>query len=213
MNILIAEDDKSIAELIEIHLNLQGYQVDIALNGQEALSLIEERCFDMIILDLMMPIINGYEVLQHIRNKDIPVIILSAKDQLEDKIKGFDLGVDDYLTKPFEAVELMMRVKAILKRSQKESRYIKHHVMVDNKNRLVTYKDDPIDLTLKEYDLLNFLILNEGMALSREKLLEEVWDYSYMGNSRTVDIHIQKLRKKLNLPIETVYKYGYRLEK
>ena len=213
MFILIVEDDQNIAELIEIHLKLNNFEVEIASNGIEGQLCIEERDYDLIILDLMMPIMNGFELLPLIKKKNMPVIILSAKDQLEDKIKGFHLGADDYLTKPFEAVELIMRVKAILNRTHKKIEgYHKHGIALDFSNRVIKKSNKSIDLTLKEYDLLLYLIKNEGIALSRDKLLEEVWDYSFMGESRTVDIHVQKLRKKLELPIETIYKYGYRLE-
>lgn len=212
--ILVVEDDQSIAELIGIHLKLNGYQVEFAHNGLIAKNFLIENAYDLIILDLMMPILNGFDLLPDIVSKNIPVIILSAKDQLQDKIKGFDLGADDYLTKPFQAIELMMRVRALLKRCQPcDDLYIKEDIRINFTNRQITKSDKPIELTLKEYDLLAYLVKNAGVALSRDQLLEEVWDYAYIGNSRTVDMHVQKLRQKLQLPIETIYKYGYRLEK
>jgi len=212
--ILVVEDDQSISELIGIHLKLSGYKAEFAYNGLTAKNSLYENSYDLVILDIMMPILNGFELLPDIVSKKIPVIVLSAKDQLEDKIKGFDLGADDYLTKPFQAIELMMRVKALLKRCQSVDQvYIKNDININFTNRKIKKSGRSVDLTLKEYDLLFYLIKNEGIALSREKLLEEVWDYAYMGNSRTVDMHIKKLRQKLQLPIETVYKYGYRLEK
>jgi len=212
--ILVVEDDQSISELIGIHLTLNDYEVDYAYNGLEGQISLNENRYDMVILDLMMPIVNGYELLPEITKKQLPVIILSAKDQLEDKIKGFHLGADDYLTKPFEAIELMMRVKALLKRCDTTTEiYQRNNLEINFTNRKVIFSNEEIDLTLKEYDLLCYLAQHEGIALSRDKLLEEVWDYAYAGHTRTVDIHIQKLRQKLDIPIETVYKYGYRLEK
>lgn len=213
MHILIVEDDKSISDLIRIHLELNNFKVSQAFNGLEGQDSIEKSEFDLIILDLMMPMMSGYDLLPMIKKADIPVIILSAKNQLEDKVKGFHLGADDYLTKPFEALELMMRVKAVLGRTNKNATtYIKHGLTIEWKKRLVYKESVLIDLTLKEYELLMYLIENEGIALSRNQLLEAVWDYDFMGESRTVDTHIQKLRKKLAIPIETIYKYGYRLE-
>lgn len=211
--ILVIEDDRSISELIGIHLKLNGYDVDFSYNGLEGRNSLNEKTYNLVLLDLMMPILNGYELLPEIVKKNIPVIILSAKDQLEDKIKGFHLGAEDYLTKPFEALELMMRVKALLKRCQNTKKvYKKNNLEINFTNRKVSKSSKTIELTLKEYELLVYLVNNEGIALSRDKLLEEVWDYAYAGHTRTVDIHIQKLRHKLDLPIETVYKYGYRLE-
>ncbi len=209
MKILVIEDDRSISELIEIQLSISGYDVVTASNGKEGLEKLSKD-IDLVILDIMMPVMNGYEVLEHI--KETPTIILSAKDQLDDKMKGFHLGADDYLAKPFELMELLMRVKAVLKRNRPIRLYEKFGVKVDFENRIVLKGDRHINLTLKEYDLLSYLIENEGMALSRDCLLENVWDFAFAGSSRTVDIHIQKLRKKLEIPIETVYKYGYRLE-
>jgi len=213
MHILVVEDDKSISDLIKIHLELNEFKVCQAYNGLEGKESVETNDYDLIILDLMMPTMSGYELLPVLREKGIPVIILSAKNQLEDKVKGFHLGADDYLTKPFEAIELMMRVKAVLSRTSKSvTTYIKHGLTIEWKKRLVYKEEKLIDLTLKEYELLMYLIENEGIALSRNQLLEAVWDYDFMGESRTVDTHIQKLRKKLEIPIETIYKYGYRLE-
>jgi len=209
MKILVIEDDRSISELIEIQLSISGYDVVTASNGKEGLEKLSKD-IDLVILDIMMHVMNGYEVLEHI--KETPTIILSAKDQLDDKMKGFHLGADDYLAKPFELMELLMRVKAVLKRNRPIRLYEKFGVKVDFENRIVLKGDRHINLTLKEYDLLSYLIENEGMALSRDCLLENVWDFAFAGSSRTVDIHIQKLRKKLEIPIETVYKYGYRLE-
>lgn len=212
MKILVVEDENSIAELLEIQLKLHGYDVALASNGQMALERTYEDKFDLIILDMMMPIMTGFEFLEKIEI-DTPVIALTAKNQLEDKIKGFSLGVDDYVTKPFEFMELLMRIKAITKRTRvSKVCYDKFNVKVDLDCRQITRDGKKVVLTLKEYDLLEYLIKNEGIALSRDKLLEEVWDYAYAGNSRTVDIHVQKLRSKLGLPISTVYKYGYRLE-
>lgn len=212
MKILVVEDDKSIAELLEIQLKLHGYEVMLASHGQMALSILKDHQVDLIVLDMMMPVMDGYDFL-NVFDQTVPVIALTAKHQIEDKVKGFTLGVDDYVTKPFEFIELLMRIKAVLNRTCKDhKRYSKFDVVVDFIHRSVTLNEEVVNLTLKEYDLLVFFIEHEGVALSRDKLLEAVWDFDYLGNTRTIDIHVQKLRKKLNLPISTVFKYGYRLE-
>lgn len=210
--VLIVEDEKPINDLIKMNLNLVGYQCKQVFNGVEAVECIEKETFDLIILDIMLPLKNGFEVMRQIQG--IPVLFLTAKENLEDKIKAFSLGAEDYITKPFEILELIARVNVVLRRTIKENEVIIDHIKVDLDAHKVYDRGVLVELKPQEYDLLEVLINNRNLALSREKLIELAWDYSYEGDSRTVDVHIQKLRKKLGLEkqIKTVYKLGYRLE-
>jgi len=175
--------------------------------------LEELGTFDLIIMDVMLPHIDGFTLMQYV--KGIPVIFLTAKSQLEDKITGLTSGAWDYLTKPFEMLELIARINLVLQKTQKESKGIwLNDVYVNLEARTVSRGEEEIELAKQEFDLLEILIRNRNIALSREKLLDLAWGYDYMGDTRTVDVHITKLRKKLNLEqyIKTVYKTGYRLE-
>jgi DNA-binding response OmpR family regulator len=214
--ILLIEDEEPISELIKINLSMVGYDIYQAFDGAAGLQFIKNNEFDLVILDIMLPEIDGYSLLPDIIKRDIPVIIVTARDNLKDKVKGFNLGADDYITKPFEGIELIARVKAVLKRSGKtkcinETGFDDIRIIYDQRK---VYKEScEIELTMKEYELLKILIENKGIVLSREKLLELVWEYNYEGNTRTVDMHIQRLRNKLHTErIKTVYKIGYRLE-
>lgn len=214
--ILIADDEQEIRSLLRLYLEKDGYQVLEAADGRSALSLLEKEEIDMALLDIMMPELDGFRVLKKLREtSNIPVMILSAKDQDADKILGLDLGADDYLTKPFEIVELLARVEAVLRRYNKTETLITvFDVVIDAASRSVTRDGDPISLTMKEFDLLLLLARNRNIALYRETIYETVWGGEYMGQSRTVDLHIQRLKKKLNWDneIAAVYKVGYRLE-
>lgn len=212
--ILIIEDEQSIRELIKLNLSVVGYQTREAGDGEEGLDVLNNEKIDLVILDLMLPKIDGYELLPLILKKEIPVILLTAKDGLKDKVKGLNLGADDYLTKPFEVIELLARIKAVLRRTGKQAK-IKcfGDIKIFFDQRQVFKGQQEIELTPKEFDLLEILVENKGIAMSREKLLELVWDYAYEGTTRTVDIHVQRLRRKLKTDkIKTVYKLGYRLE-
>jgi len=176
---------------------------------------------DLVLLDLMLPKMDGYELLPKITQRQIPVIVLTAMNGLKDKIKGFQLGTDDYITKPFESMELLARIRAVLRRSQQAGQQQKEAASTLEYDGIVLQLDQhrvfrqgqEIELTLKEFELLRLLVENKGKVLSREKLLEQVWEYGYEGNTRTVDMHIQRLRTKLQTDkISTVYKVGYRLE-
>lgn len=213
--VLIVEDEDPIRELIKMNLTMAGYDTLEAADGEEALELINTEKIDLIILDIMMPKYDGFELLPKIASKDIPTIVLTAKDRLQDKIKGLEMGADDYITKPFEAIELLARIKSVLRRAGKE----KNKAIIDDgleiylDQRKVLRQGKEIELTCKEFDLLRILVENKGCALSRDRLLEVVWGYDFEGNTRTVDMHIQRLRSKLGTDkIKTIYKFGYRLE-
>jgi DNA-binding response OmpR family regulator len=212
--ILIIEDEEPIRELIKLNLQLAGYETIEAEDGEEGLKHIKNEDVNLIVLDIMLPKLDGYKLLPYITERDIPVILLTAKDSLKDKVMGLNLGADDYMTKPFEGMELMARVKALLRRTVREvkSRGFDDIEICFDK-RKVFKAGEEIELTLKEFELLNIFVGNKGIALSRERLLELVWDYEYEGNTRTVDMHVQRLRTKLGTDkIATVYKLGYRLE-
>lgn len=213
-HILIVEDEEAINRLIKQNLRLAGHECTQVFDGLEAKNVLEEsNTFDLIIMDVMLPHIDGFTLMQYV--KGVPVIFLTAKSQLEDKITGLTSGAWDYLTKPFEMLELIARVNLVLQKTQKESKGIwLNDVYVNLEARTVSREGEEIELAKQEFDLLEILIRNRNIALSREKLLDLAWGYDYMGDTRTVDVHITKLRKKLNLEqyIKTVYKTGYRLE-
>ena len=213
--ILIIEDEQAISDLIKMNLDIAGYDSRQVFNGNEALSIFEEYCPDLILLDVMLPDKDGFDIMSKIKPSGIPVIFLTAKNTLADKVKGLKMGADDYIIKPFEAMELLARIEAVLRRygSKKESRTFED-IEIDLEERTVKKDGNLIELTMKEYELLLLLIRNRNKALSREVILEAVWEYDYIGETRTVDIHIQKLRKKLEWEdkIKTVFKFGYRLE-
>ncbi|MCM0649700.1 response regulator transcription factor [Clostridium swellfunianum] len=213
--VLVIEDEEPIRELIKLNLQLAGCDIIEAEDGEEGLRLIKEASSDLIVLDIMLPKIDGYKLLPYIIERDIPVIMLTAKSSLKDKVMGLNLGADDYMTKPFEAMELIARVKALLRRAAKEEkRKGFDDIEICVEQRKVFKGGVELEFTPKEFELLNILVDNKGIALSREKLLELVWDFEYEGNTRTVDMHIQRLRTKLKTDkIATVYKLGYRLEK
>lgn len=213
--ILIVEDDATISDLIKLNLKMVSYETKQAYNGRQALEVIEKEKFDLILLDVMLPELDGFSVISKIKHKDIPVIFLTAKASIADKVKGLKMGADDYIVKPFESIELLARVEAVLRRYGKKKDILSFKDLEIYLEQMIVRKQgNIIDLTLKEFELLNLLIQNKGIALSREKILEKVWGYDYLGETRTVDMHIQKLRKKLDLEekIKTVYKVGYRLE-
>ncbi|MBU5591532.1 response regulator transcription factor [Clostridium sp. MSJ-4] len=213
--ILIVEDDLGISNLIKLNLNIANYETKEVYDGLEAINIIEKEHFDLILLDVMLPGADGFTIIDKIRPLDIPVIFLTAKNSVIDKVNGLKLGAEDYIVKPFEAIELLARIETILRRYGKSTDMLEFKdIKVYLKERLVKKKDTLIDLTLKEFELLCILVLNKNIALTREMLLEKVWQFDYFGGTRTVDMHIGSLRKKLDLNdnIKTVYKVGYRLE-
>ncbi len=213
--ILIVEDDEAIANLVKLNLTAEGYHCTCAYDGKMGADYIEKEFFDLILLDIMLPEINGYELLEYIKPMGTPVIFLTAKDGVNDRIKGLKLGADDYIAKPFQIGELSARVEALLRRSGKINKILTFaDVEVDTVSRTVNKAGVQIDLTVKEFDLLVELIQNKNVALYRERLYEKIWGAEFMGDTRTLDSHIQRLRKKLNWDhyIKTVFRVGYRLE-
>lgn len=213
--ILIVEDDTAISNLVKLNLSMVSYETKQAYDGEEALKLLEEEKFDLVLLDVMLPKIDGFTLMEKIKHRDIAVIFLTAKESIQDKVKGLKLGADDYIVKPFESIELLARVEAVLRRFGKKDNILRFkNIEIHLDERTVNKDGEKIDLALKEFELIKLLVENKGIALSREKILEKVWGFDYFGETRTVDMHIQKLRKKLELwnEINTVYKIGYRLE-
>lgn len=217
--ILVADDAPSIVELVRLYLANDGFKVLSASDGEEALKLARTEKPDLLVLDLMLPKMDGFEVCRRLRqsNEDLPIIILTARDDDIDKIVGLELGADDYVTKPFNPRELVARVHAVLRRSERKgARNILRlgDVTLDVSARQVSVAGRPIALRQKEFDLLAALMENANRAFSREQLLEMVWGYEFYGDTRTVDVHIARLRDKLKgsaLAIETVWGIGYKL--
>lgn len=215
IKILIVEDEEPISNLIRMNLVKAGYQCRCAFDGQEAADMMAGGSFDLILLDIMLPKINGYELLEYAQSLDIPVIFITAMGTVENKVKGLKKGADDYISKPFEIVELLARVEAVLRRYNKAERIIKIlDIEVDVDSRVVMQNGEQVTLTLKEFELLLLFIRNKNIALYRDTIYENVWESEYMGESRTVDLHVQRLKKKLHWEdkIVAVYKVGYRLE-
>lgn len=213
--ILIVEDEEAIANLIKVNLTAEGYRCICAYDGKEGADYIEKETFDLILLDIMLPEINGYELLEYVKPFGTPVIFLTAKGGVNDRIKGLKLGADDYITKPFQIGELLARVEALLRRCGKTNKILSFaDVEIDTVSRTVNKAGTRIDLTVKEFDLLVELIQNKNVALYRERLYEKIWGEEFKGDTRTLDSHIQRLRRKLNWDnyIKTVFRVGYRLE-
>jgi len=212
--ILVAEDELAINDLICKNLKLLGHRTAQAFDGAQAMQLIGEENFDLVLLDVMMPQMSGFEVKAKLPN-DLPVIFVTAKNSVSDQLTGLNLGADDYIVKPFDVLVLIARVENVLRRTKKNSTIFEiKDCTIDIAKRIVIKDDKEVVLTLQEFNLLETLVLNRNFALSREKLLQLAWGFDYMGDTRTVDVHVQKLRKKLDLQKEivTVFKYGYRLE-
>ena len=213
-HILIVEDEKSINDLIAMNLELVGHTSEQVYDGNEALECLKQNTYSLVIMDIMLPGLDGLVLIQHVP-ENTPVIFLTAMGNLSDRVKGLKLGADDYIVKPFETVELLARIEAVLRRTQRSLNVFSlDNTVINLESRVVTVNGSEIELTLREYELLEILIKNKNIALSREKLLKLAWEYDYFGETRTVDVHIQKLRKKLSWEnrIKTVYKIGYRLE-
>ena len=215
MRILVVEDEKPIANLIDLNLSSCGYQCTCVYDGLAAADLLEENTFDLILLDIMLPGANGFELMDQIRPTGTPVIFITARGTVADRVQGLRAGADDYLVKPFEIVELIARVESVLRRAGKaDERYEIDDVVIEPRSMLVTRSGVPITLTHKEYALLLLFVRNRNIALFRDTIYERVWETEYTGDSRTVDLHVQRLRKKLGWEkrLVAIYKVGYRLE-
>ena len=221
MKLLIADDEKRIRSLIAKYASFEGYETEEAEDGMQAVAMCRENRYDLIIMDVMMPELDGFSAVREIRKESsTPVIMLSARGEENDRIHGFELGIDDYVVKPFSPKELMMRVAAVLKRSGPEK--AKDDIVsfdgltVDFTARRVTIDGRELDLSPKEYELLFYMVRNRGIALSREKLISDVWGYDFFGDDRTLDTHIKLLRRELGKyadRITTLRGVGYRFEK
>lgn len=215
IQILVVEDEKPISNLIAVNLRKAGYSCHCVFDGMAAADALDKSRYDLILLDVMLPKVDGYELMNYITPLEIPVIFLTAKSSVTDRVKGLKLGADDYLTKPFEIIELLARVETVLRRYHKTENILTvHDLVIDTASRTVKRNDEPINLTKKEYELLLLFVRNKNVALYRETIYERIWGGEYMGDSRTVDLHVQRMRKKIGWEdkIVTVYKVGYRLE-
>lgn len=222
--ILIVDDDKNICKLMELYLGSAGYSTACCHDGSSALDCISKGDYDLVILDLMLPAINGWEVCRLIKmEKNIPVIMVTARDMIDDKVNGFDAGADDYLVKPFEPKELLARVKVRMKNiaptehNQNNRPINVDNLMVDINKYEVKLNHEIVNLKPKEIQLLYFLMANKNIVFTREQLLEKIWDYTFIGDTRTVDVHIKCIREKLGgsskvWEIKTVWGVGYKLE-
>ena len=216
--ILIIEDEERMRRLIKDYLNREGYKVIEASDGKIAIDTFKENKVDLVILDIMLPQFDGWTVCREIRkNSDVPIVMLTARSEESDQLFGFDLGADQYITKPFSPKILVAKVKVLLKRSSitNEDILTLNEISIDRGAHRVYIKDSEVELSPKEYDLLSFLVENKGKALEREQILNSVWGYAYYGDTRTVDTHVKRLRAKLDDKgeyIETVRGIGYRFE-
>lgn len=214
-DILIVEDDEAIADLICMNLRSEGYLCVCAGDGMEGMELFERQGFDLVLLDIMLPKLDGYALLERIKPTGTPVIFLTAKGAVEERIRGLKAGADDYLSKPFQIGELLARVEAVLRRRKPGAEFLRlGDVTVRMDSRQVEKGGCPVILTAKEFDLLAELLQNKNVALHREQLYEKVWKEPFLGETRTLDSHIQRLRKKLGWEnqIKTIFRIGYRLE-
>ena len=218
MKLLFAEDTKELSRAVCVVLEHSGYEVDPVYDGEEAMERIRTNVYDGVILDIMMPGKTGLEVLTEMRNANIltPVLMLTAKAEIDDRVVGLDAGADDYLTKPFGVMELIARVKAVLRRTMEEDKFLTlGDIFLDDEKHMVYVKDVPCSLTFKEYELLKLLLHNAGIVVTREIILERVWGIDFEGESRTLDMHIRTLRQKLGEAgsmIRTVRNVGYMIE-
>ncbi|PEC60685.1 response regulator transcription factor [Bacillus wiedmannii] len=216
-HILVVEDDQEIQELIKQFLMTQQYKVIVASDGLEGMKQFNKQSFDLILLDVMMPNLNGFEVAKMIRSQsNIPIIMLTALEEEQDQMKGFDLGIDDYITKPFSFHVLMRRVEAVLRRSNNQStdnHFVFRELHVDGDAYKVYVNKVEVSLTTKEFEILQLLLQNEKKVLTRDNIVEKIWGYEYVGDTRMIDTHMKNIRKKLDIPyIKTVKGIGYKID-
>jgi DNA-binding response OmpR family regulator len=215
IDILIVEDEMHISKMIEATLSIGGYRGHICGNGKEAVQRVLEEKFDLILLDVMLPDMDGFQVIEEIRCREVPVIFLTAMQEVADKVKGLKLGAEDYIVKPFEAVELLARIEVVLRRTHRNNNILNYkYITIDIDKHIVKKGGEVINLTPKEFEILVFFIQHVDIAITRERLLAAVWGYEFIGESRTIDIHVQHVRKKMDLndKLITIPKLGYRLE-
>ncbi len=221
--ILVVDDDRNICELLQLYLSRDGYRLLFAHDGSTALDVFRSEKPDLVILDIMLPIINGWEVCQLIRkDSDVPVVMLTARDASEDKVSGLDMGADDYVVKPFDPLEVAARVRAHLRKRKAACDDTNDVIrigglVIDMEKYEVQLNGKPVELTPRETQLLQFMVVNKNIVLSRDRLLEKVWGYDYAGETRTVDMHVKKLREKLDCRgeswrIKTIYGVGSKFE-
>lgn len=215
IHVLIVEDEKPISDLIRLTLKGAGYECECVFDGNAAADILENKSFDLILLDVMIPYVDGFELMEYIRPLNIPVIFITAKNSVADKVKGLRLGAEDYIVKPFETIELLARIEVVLRRFHKTEEILKigKDIEINLKQHSVLYDGEELVLTPKEYDLLVLFAQNPNAALYRETIYERVWGGS-MEDTKTVDLHVQRLRKKAHLEnnLKAVHKIGYRLE-
>ena len=212
--ILIVEDDENAAKYIQTCLLMGQYKSVVCDNGCDAVKLLEEQSFDLILLDIMLPGMDGFEVQEHIKSKNIPIIFLTAMQDVMDKVRGLKAGAEDYIVKPFEVMELLARVEVVLRRCRKDNiRYVYGDIEVDAERHIVLKKGEPVAVSPKEFEVLCYFIKYQDIVISRERLLADLWDIHYQGETRTVDTHVQQLRRKLDLrdKMLSIPKYGYKL--
>lgn len=219
LKILVVDDESRMRKLVKDFLNRAGFQVLEAGDGEEAVDVFfSTKGIDLLVLDVMMPRMDGWEVVREIRKvSEVPIIMLTAKDQENDELQGFDLGVDEYISKPFSPKILVARIEAILRRTrQQDGEVLKAGgIVLDEAAHMVTINDKSIDLSFKEFELLSYFMKNEGRALTRENILNQVWNYDYFGDARTIDTHVKKLRNKMGSKgayIRTIWGMGYKFE-
>lgn len=213
IHILVVDDEYPIANLIKETLENAGYTCECAYDGESAANAVENEVYDLVLLDVMLPKINGFELIEYIRQYDVPVIFLTARTDVRDRVKGLRLGAEDYIIKPFDTMELLARVEVVLRRFEKYSEIINVlDLQIETASRRVTKAGVPVELTYKEFELLLLLVKNKNIALYREIIYEKVWNDPFTEDTRTVDLHINRIRKKLGLEkhIQTVFKVGYR---
>ena len=215
IKIFIVEDEKPISDLLRMSLTKAGYECTCVYDGIEAADILENERFDLILLDVMLPGADGFELMEYIRGFEMPVIFITARNMVEDRVKGLRMGAEDYIVKPFEIIELLARIETVLRRYNKLDRMIEvAGISIDTRSMLVKRGGEEITLTRKEYELLLLFARNPGTALYRETIYERVWGGDYFGDSRTIDLHVQRVRKKAGWEdkLQSVYKVGYRLE-
>lgn len=211
-NILVVEDDISIAKLIEVTLSMGNYNCEIINNGLVAKEKIEKEKYDLLLLDVMLPGMDGFELMEHIRPHKIPVIFITAKQEVVDRVKGLKLGAEDYILKPFEAMELLARIEVVLRRYHvNDGNIVYGDISIDEGRHQVLLKGESVSLTPKEFSVLLFFIKHQNIVVRKERLMAEIWGYDFMGETRTVDTHVQQVRRKLKLQeqLVTIPKVGY----